>query len=149
MFEKGSYIPWASRFRRYINQKRETQKFLNNSIDNGPYVFKEIQPNENENPRPETEDDLTGDALKQYEAGIEAMNLILISIPNYIYNSIDACQTKEQMWDKAEHLMQGTVLNKVDRETQFNNEFDQFIVKPRESLLSVYNQIAHLMNDLE
>ncbi|GJS86187.1 hypothetical protein Tco_0752728 [Tanacetum coccineum] len=37
-----------------------------------------------------TKDDLTGDDLKHYEAEIEALNLILISIPNDIYNSVDA-----------------------------------------------------------
>ncbi|GJT24408.1 hypothetical protein Tco_0894345 [Tanacetum coccineum] len=64
MLERGSYIPW----------------------------FKMIQPDINRDPRPKIEDDLMGDALKQYEADIEAMNLILISIPNDIYNSIDSCQ---------------------------------------------------------
>ncbi|GJY38527.1 gag-pol polyprotein [Tanacetum coccineum] len=55
-----------------------------------------VQPNENENPRPKTKDDLTEDALKQYETDIEAMNLILISIPNDIYNSVDACQIAQK-----------------------------------------------------
>nr|GEX14028.1 ribonuclease H-like domain-containing protein [Tanacetum cinerariifolium] len=36
----------------------------------------------------------------------------------------------------------------IDEETQFNNEFDQFIAEPRESLVSVYNRFAQLMNDL-
>ncbi|GJW63165.1 hypothetical protein Tco_0115049 [Tanacetum coccineum] len=100
MLERGSYIPWASRFRRYLNRKRETQKFLNHSIDVGPYEFKNIQPNENEEPRLQTEDDLTGDV-------------------------------------------------EIDRETRFNNEFDQFSAEPGESLVSVYNHFAQLMNDLE
>nr|GEV50249.1 hypothetical protein [Tanacetum cinerariifolium] len=121
MLKKGSYIPWASRFRHYLNQKRDTRKFLNNSVDDGPYVFKMIQPNENEDPRPETEDDLTGDALKQYEADIKAINLILISIPNDIYNL----------------------------ETRFNNMFDQSTAEPGESLVLVYNCFAQLMNDLK
>ncbi|GJS04035.1 retrovirus-related pol polyprotein from transposon TNT 1-94 [Tanacetum coccineum] len=149
MLERGSYIPWASRFRRYLNRKRETRKFLNNSIDNGPYVFKTIKPNENEDPRPKTEDDLTGDALKQFKADIEAMNLILISIRNDIYNSVDACQTTQEMWLRVERLMQGTALTVVDRETRFNNEFDHFTAEPGESLVSVYNHFAQLMNDLK
>ncbi|GKC60547.1 hypothetical protein Tco_1088145 [Tanacetum coccineum] len=84
MLERGSYIQWASRFRRYLNRKRETHKFLNHSIDVGPYEFKKIRPNQNQAERPKIEDDLTGDDLKQYENDIEAMNLILISIPNDI-----------------------------------------------------------------
>ncbi|GKF78333.1 hypothetical protein Tco_0230803, partial [Tanacetum coccineum] len=33
--------------------------------------------------------------------------------------------------------------------TRFTNEFDQFVAEPGESLVSVYNRFAQLMNDLE
>ncbi|GJU17592.1 hypothetical protein Tco_1145558 [Tanacetum coccineum] len=118
MLERGSYIPWASRFIRYLNRKRENRKWLNKEIDEGPYVFKDFTHPDSQTPRPQTEDDLTGDDLKHYEAEIEAMNLILISIPNDIYNSVDA----------------------FNGETHFNNEFDQFVAEPGEVLVSVYNQ---------
>nr|GEW24038.1 putative reverse transcriptase domain-containing protein [Tanacetum cinerariifolium] len=93
MLERGSWVPWASRFRRYLNQKRETQKFLNRSIDKGPHVIKKIQPDLDQPERDETEDDLTGDNLKQYEADIKEMNLILIFIPNDIYNYVSIPRT--------------------------------------------------------
>nr|GFD17992.1 hypothetical protein [Tanacetum cinerariifolium] len=88
------------------------------------------------------EEDLRGDDLKHYEAEIEAMNLILISIPNDIYNSVNACKTTKSMWQRVEPLMRGTVQNKVDRETRFNNEFNQFVAEPGEALVSVYNRFA-------
>ncbi|GJV06288.1 uncharacterized mitochondrial protein-like protein [Tanacetum coccineum] len=97
----------------------------------------------------QTEEDLRGDDLKYYEAEIKAMNLILISNPNDIYNSVDAYTTVKAMWERVEHLMRGTVQNRVDRETRFNNEFDQFAAEPREAFVSVYNHFAQLMNDLE
>ncbi|GJX21302.1 hypothetical protein Tco_0223979 [Tanacetum coccineum] len=75
----------------------------------------------------QTEEDLSRDDLKHYEAKIEEMNLILISIPNDIYNSVDACTTTQAMWQRVDHLMRGTMQNKVDRKTRFNNEFDQFL----------------------
>ncbi|GKA51597.1 retrovirus-related pol polyprotein from transposon TNT 1-94 [Tanacetum coccineum] len=43
----------------------------------------------------------------------------------------------------------GNYTNKVDRETRFTNEFDQFVAEPGEALVSVYNRFAQLMNDLE
>nr|GEW86451.1 retrovirus-related Pol polyprotein from transposon TNT 1-94 [Tanacetum cinerariifolium] len=94
------------------------------------------------------EEDLRGDDLKHYEAEIEAMNLILISIPNDICNSMDACTTAQAMWQRVARLMRRTMQNKVDRETRFNNEFDQFVAEPGEALVSVYNHFAQLMNDL-
>ncbi|GJY58356.1 hypothetical protein Tco_0458248 [Tanacetum coccineum] len=149
MLERGSYILWASRFRRYLNRKRENRKWLNKAIDEGPYEFRTFTPSETEAPRMQKEEDLRGDDLKHYEAEIEAMNLILISIPNDIYKSVDACTTAKAMWQRVERLMRRTVQNKVDRETRFNNEFDQFVAKPGEALVSVYNRFAQLMNDFE
>nr|GEX34902.1 hypothetical protein [Tanacetum cinerariifolium] len=71
-------------------------------------------------PRTQKEEDLRGDDLKHYEAEIEAMNLILISIPNDIYNSVDARTIAKAMWQRVE-----------------------------QALASVYNRFAQLMNDLE
>ncbi|GKA82075.1 retrovirus-related pol polyprotein from transposon TNT 1-94 [Tanacetum coccineum] len=48
-----------------------------------------------------------------------------------------------------ERLMRETIQNKVDRETRFMNEFDQFVAEPGEALVCVYNRFAQLMNDLE
>ncbi|GKE08909.1 hypothetical protein Tco_1412460 [Tanacetum coccineum] len=94
-------------------------------------------PSETEAPSMQKEKDLRGDDLKHYEAEIEAMNLILISIPNDIYNSADAYTTTKATLQRVKRLMRGTVLNQVDREIRFNNEFDQFVAKPGEALVSV------------
>ncbi|GJX53422.1 hypothetical protein Tco_0281791 [Tanacetum coccineum] len=149
MLERGSYIPWASRFRRYINRKRENQKWLNKALDEGPYQFEMFIPNNSTVPKLQTAEDLQGDALLLYDAEMELMNLILLSIPNDIYNSVDACTSAKDMWKRVERLMRGTIQNKVDRETRFTNEFDQFVAEPGEALVSVYNRFAQLMNDLE
>ncbi|GJS71621.1 hypothetical protein Tco_0704462 [Tanacetum coccineum] len=42
-------------------------------------------------PKLQTAEDLQGDALLHYDAEMELMNLILLSIPNDIYNFMDAC----------------------------------------------------------
>ncbi|GKA65861.1 putative reverse transcriptase domain-containing protein [Tanacetum coccineum] len=149
MLERGSYIPWASRFRRYINRKRENQKWLNKALDEGPYQFEMFIPKNSIVLKLQTAEDLQGDALLHYDAGMELMNLIILSIPNDIYNSVDACTSAKDMWKRVERLMRGTIQNKVDRETRFTNEFDQFVAEPGEALVSVYNRFAQLMNDLE
>ncbi|GJZ94393.1 hypothetical protein Tco_0666596 [Tanacetum coccineum] len=149
MLERGSYIPWASRFRRYINRNRENRKWLNKALDEGPYQFEMFIPNNSTVPKLQTVEDLQGDALLHYDAEMELMNLILLSIPNDIYNSVDACTSAKDMWKRVERLMRGTIQNKVDRETRFTNEFDQFVAEPGEALVSVYNRFAQLMNDLE
>ncbi|GKC43463.1 hypothetical protein Tco_1061185, partial [Tanacetum coccineum] len=106
-------------------------------------------PNNSTAPKLQTAEDLQGDALLHYDAEMELMNLILLSIPNDIYNSVDACTSAKDMWKRVERLMRRTIQNKVDRETRFTNEFDQFVAEPWEALVSVYNFFAQLMNDLE
>ncbi|GKF22167.1 hypothetical protein Tco_0074489 [Tanacetum coccineum] len=97
MLERGSYIPWASIFRRYINQKRENRKWLNKALDEGPYQFEMFIPNNSTVPKLQTTEDLQGDALLHYDAEMELMNLILLSIPNDIYNSVDACTSAKDI----------------------------------------------------
>ncbi|GKE15882.1 hypothetical protein Tco_1423459, partial [Tanacetum coccineum] len=72
----------------------------------------------------QTAEDLQRDALLHYDAEMELMNLILLSIPNDIYNSVDACTSAKDMWKR-------------------------FVAEPVEALVSVYNHFAQLMNDLE
>ncbi|GJU32147.1 hypothetical protein Tco_1175736 [Tanacetum coccineum] len=117
MLERGSYIPWASRFRRYLNRKRDNRKWLLKALDEGPYEFKEFVPEGSTIPRLQTVEDLEDSA--------------------------------KDMRKRVERLMRGTIQNKVDRETRFTNEFDQFVAEPGEALVSVYNRFAQLMNDLE
>ncbi|GKF47553.1 hypothetical protein Tco_0137355 [Tanacetum coccineum] len=124
MLERGSYTPWASRFRRYINRKRENQKWLNKTLDEGRNQFEMFIPNNSTVSKLQTVEDLQGDALLHYDAGMELMNLILLSIPNDIYNSVDACTSAKDMWKRVKRLMWGTIQNKVDRET-LNDRFEK------------------------
>ncbi|GKA09267.1 hypothetical protein Tco_0688598 [Tanacetum coccineum] len=118
-------------------------------LERGPYQFEMFILNNSTVLKLQTAEGLQGDALLYYDAEMELMNLILLSIPNDIYNSVDACTSAKDMWKRVERLMRGTIQNKVDRETRFRNEFDQFVAEPGEALVSVYNRFAQLMNDLE
>ncbi|GJZ41400.1 hypothetical protein Tco_0588286 [Tanacetum coccineum] len=55
--------------------------------------------------RLQTVEDLEGDDLLLYDAEMELMNMILLSIPNEIYNSVDACTSAKDMWKRVERLM--------------------------------------------
>ncbi|GJZ83507.1 hypothetical protein Tco_0648680 [Tanacetum coccineum] len=117
MLKRGSYIPWVSRFRRYLNRKRDNQEWLLKALDEGPYEFKNFVPEGLTTPRLQTAKDLEGDDLLLHDVEMEVMNMILLSITNEIYNSVDACTSAKDMWKRVERLMRGTIQNKVDRET--------------------------------
>ncbi|GKB67892.1 hypothetical protein Tco_0929304 [Tanacetum coccineum] len=157
MLEKGIYVPWSSRFVRYIDGKKEYGKMLKDSIENGPYQMKEIedQGNPDGNPRVppfkriQEEAYLMGNDKKQFKADIDAMNAVLLGIPNDIYNSVDACKTARAMWQHVKRLMQGTDLSKQEQTLRLLDEFDKFKEMPGESIESYYLRFSKIMNDLE
>ncbi|GKG24382.1 hypothetical protein Tco_0395010, partial [Tanacetum coccineum] len=59
-------------------------------------------PNNSTVPKVQTAEDLHGDALLHYDVEMELMNLILLSIPNDIYNSVDACSSAKYMWKRVD-----------------------------------------------
>ncbi|GJT20200.1 gag-pol polyprotein [Tanacetum coccineum] len=93
-------------------------------LERGPYDFKEFTPSKTEEPRMQKEEDLRGDDLKHYEAEIKAMNLILISTPNDIYNSVDSCITTQATWKRVERLMRGTKLVNASRVKKLEKSHD-------------------------
>ncbi|GKD45144.1 hypothetical protein Tco_1269789 [Tanacetum coccineum] len=87
ILEKGSHVPWASRFLRFLDNKREEGELMRRSIDKGPYKRKEIvDPNDNSQKIFEPIKDLSTDDQKQYYAYIKVMNYIHQGTPNDIYN---------------------------------------------------------------
>ncbi|GJS78544.1 retrovirus-related pol polyprotein from transposon TNT 1-94 [Tanacetum coccineum] len=130
MLERGSYIPWASRFRRHVNRKRENRKWLNKALDEGPYQFHTFIPSDSIESKMKTEDDLRGEELLHYEAEIEAMNLILISIPNEIYNSFVAAPGEELVfvYNRFAQLMNDLERNKMNfPRVTINTKFLNFL----------------------
>ncbi|GKD54055.1 hypothetical protein Tco_1287442 [Tanacetum coccineum] len=59
-------------------------------LERGPYQFEMFIPNNSTVSKLQTAEDLQGDTLLHYDAEMELMNLILLSIPNDIYNFVDA-----------------------------------------------------------
>ncbi|GKA19655.1 retrovirus-related pol polyprotein from transposon TNT 1-94 [Tanacetum coccineum] len=104
MLERGNYIPWESRFRRFLDNKLEEGERIWNSIQNGPYVRPMIpDPNGVVNINGTVKQILkplskmTKGNKKQYIADVKVMNYLLQAIPNDIYNSVDACKKAKEM----------------------------------------------------
>ncbi|GJW43458.1 hypothetical protein Tco_0072257 [Tanacetum coccineum] len=104
MLERGNYIPWESRFRRFLDNKLEEGEQVWNSIQNGPYVrlmILDLDGDVNINGtvkqiiKPLSK--MTKGNKKQYIADVKVMNYLLQAIPNDIYNSVDACKNAKEI----------------------------------------------------
>ncbi|GJS83148.1 hypothetical protein Tco_0749689 [Tanacetum coccineum] len=83
---------------------------------------------------------------KQYIADVKVMNYLLQAIPNDIYNSVDACKNAKDMWERIKRLMFGSDVTSHVRHLRLMDEFDKFATKEGESLESVYERLATLVN---
>nr|GEY55524.1 hypothetical protein [Tanacetum cinerariifolium] len=96
MLNKENYVPWSSRLLRYA-KSRPNRKLIHNSILNGPYVRKMIpEPGDanrditvTETFHLQTDDELFDKELKQIEADDQAIQTILLGLPENIYAAVD------------------------------------------------------------
>ncbi|GJU70605.1 retrovirus-related pol polyprotein from transposon TNT 1-94 [Tanacetum coccineum] len=105
MLNKENYVSWSSRLLRYA-KSRPNGKLFYNSIMNGPYVRRMIaEPGVPARivPVPETfheqtDDELTEAEIKQMEADDQAIQTILLGLPEDIYAAVDSCETAQEIW---------------------------------------------------
>nr|GEY22474.1 hypothetical protein [Tanacetum cinerariifolium] len=96
MVNKENYVPRSSRLLRYA-KSRPNRKLIHNSILNGPYVRKMISEpgdvnrdvNVTETFHLQTDDELSDKELKQIEADDQAIQIILLGLPEDIYATVD------------------------------------------------------------
>nr|GEV82622.1 hypothetical protein [Tanacetum cinerariifolium] len=100
MLNKENYVPCSSRLLRYA-KSRPNGKLIHNSIINGPYVRRMI-PEPGDTNREvlvnETFHVQTDDELKHIEADDQAIQTILLGLPEDIYAAVDSCETAQEIW---------------------------------------------------
>nr|GEX56309.1 retrovirus-related Pol polyprotein from transposon TNT 1-94 [Tanacetum cinerariifolium] len=96
MLNKQNYVPWSSRLLRYA-KSRPNGKLIHNSILNGPYVRRMIPEPGDANHKVtiietfhvQTADELFDKEIKQIKADDQAIQTILLSLPEEIYAAVD------------------------------------------------------------
>ncbi|GJW72470.1 hypothetical protein Tco_0129387 [Tanacetum coccineum] len=105
MLNKDNYVPWYSRLLRYAKSK-PNGKLIYNSIMNDPYVRRMIsEPGDPDREVPvaktfheQTDEELTEKEVKQIEADDQAIQTILMGLPEDIYDAVDSCETAQEIW---------------------------------------------------
>ncbi|GJS87539.1 hypothetical protein Tco_0770175 [Tanacetum coccineum] len=112
MLERGNYIPWECRFRRFLDNKLKERERMWNSNQNGLYVRQMIPDldgvvNINGTVKQILEplSKMIEGNKKQYIADVKVMNYLLQAIPNDIYNSVDACKNAKEMLTMLVNIM--------------------------------------------
>nr|GEU84467.1 hypothetical protein [Tanacetum cinerariifolium] len=156
MLNKENYVPWSSRLLRYA-KSRPNGKLIHNSIINGLYVRRMIpepgDPNRevpvNETFHVQTNDELTEKELKQVKADDQAIQTILLGLPEDIYADVDSCETAQEIWLRVQQMMKGSDIGIQENKAKLFNEWERFTSTNRESIESYYHRFLKLMNDLK
>nr|GEU78720.1 hypothetical protein [Tanacetum cinerariifolium] len=121
MLNKDNYVPWSSRLICYAKSK-PNGKLIYNSNVNGPYVRRMIpEPGDPDREVPvietnheQTDDELTGNEVKQMEADDQAIQIILMGLPEDIYVAVNSCETAQEIWLHVQEMRKGG-LNKIEK----------------------------------
>nr|GEW04641.1 integrase, catalytic region, zinc finger, CCHC-type, peptidase aspartic, catalytic [Tanacetum cinerariifolium] len=156
MLNKENYVSWSSRLLRYA-KSRPNGKLIHNSILNGPYVRKMIpEPGDanreitvTETFHLQTNDELSDKELKKIEANDQAIQTILLGLPEDIYAAVDSCETAQEIWLRVQQMMKGSDIRIQEKKAKLFNEWERFTSNEGESIESYYHRFVKLMNNLK
>ncbi|GJT66094.1 hypothetical protein Tco_1017574 [Tanacetum coccineum] len=143
VLNKDNYVPWSSRLLHYAKSK-PNGKLIYNSIMNGPYVRRMIpepgDPNREvpvaETFHEQTDDELTENEVKQMEVDDQAIQIILMGLPEDIYVAVNSYETAQEIWFRVQQMMKGSDIEIQDKKAKLFNEWERFNSTDGESIES-------------
>ncbi|GJU93929.1 reverse transcriptase domain-containing protein [Tanacetum coccineum] len=103
----------------------------------------------NETFHEQTDDELTEKELKQVEADDQAIQTILLGLPEDIYAVVDSCETTHKIWLRVQQMMKGSDIGIQEKKAKLFNEWERFTSTEGESIESYYHRFSKLMNDFK
>nr|GEW00100.1 hypothetical protein [Tanacetum cinerariifolium] len=140
-----------------ICRSRPNGKMIVYSIDNGPYVRRIIAtPGEPDLPVPvpesfhkQTDEELTKTDIKRMDADDQAIQTILLGLPDDIYAAVDSCEIAKEIWERVRQMMKGSDIEEREKKAKLFNEWEKFTSTDGESFECYYHRFMQLMNDLK
>nr|GEW14653.1 hypothetical protein [Tanacetum cinerariifolium] len=74
----------------------------------------------------QTDDELTEKELKQLQADDQAIQTILLGLPEDIYAAVDSCETTQEIWLRVQQMMQGSNIVIQEKKAKLFNEWEMF-----------------------
>nr|GEW29944.1 hypothetical protein [Tanacetum cinerariifolium] len=96
-----------------------------------------------------SDDELSDKELKQIEVDDQAIQTILLGLPEDIYAAVDSCKTTQEIWLRVQQMMKGSNIEIQEKKAKLFNEWERFTFNEGESIESYYHRFLKLMNDLK
>nr|GEU48399.1 Gag-Pol polyprotein [Tanacetum cinerariifolium] len=138
-------------------RSRPNGKMIVDSIENGPYVRRMIAtPGEPYLPVPvpesfyeQTDEELTKTDIKRMDADDQAIQTILLGLPEDVYAAVNSCEIAKEIWERVRQMMKGSDIGEQGKKAKLFNEWEKFTSTDGELIESYYHQFMQLMNDLK
>ncbi|GJR87574.1 retrovirus-related pol polyprotein from transposon TNT 1-94 [Tanacetum coccineum] len=132
MLNKDNYVPWSSRIIWYV-RSRLNGKIIVDFIENGPYRM--ISSAEND--------------IKRMDADDQAIQTILLGLPEDVYATVDSCETTKEIWERVRQMMKGLDIWEQEKKAKLFNEWEKFTSTDEESIKSYYHPNLKFLNNLQ
>nr|GEV61030.1 hypothetical protein [Tanacetum cinerariifolium] len=123
MLNKDNYVPWSSRIIRYARIPESLHE--------------------------QTDEELTETGIKRMDADDQAIQTILLGLPEDVYAVVDSCETTKEIWERVHQIMKGSDIEEQEKKAKLFNEWEKFTSTDGELIKSYYHQFMQLMNDLK
>nr|GEX95266.1 hypothetical protein [Tanacetum cinerariifolium] len=83
------------------------------------------------------------------EADDQAIQTILLGLPEDIYAAVDSCKTTQEIWLRVHQMMKGSDIGIQEKKAKLFNDWEMFTSNEGELIESYYHRFLKLMNDLK
>nr|GEV08572.1 ribonuclease H-like domain-containing protein [Tanacetum cinerariifolium] len=87
--------------------------------------------------------------IKRIDADDQAIQTILLGLPEDVYAAVDSCETTKEIWERVRQMMKGLDIREQEKKAKLFNEWEKFTSTDEESIESYYHWFMQLMNDLK
>nr|GEZ53921.1 hypothetical protein [Tanacetum cinerariifolium] len=86
----------------------------------------------------QTDDELSDKKLKQIKADDQAIQTIILSLPEDIYAAVDSCETTQEIWLRVQQIMKGSDIGIQEKKDKLFNEWER---KTKDLHIADYTQL--------
>nr|GFB70822.1 hypothetical protein [Tanacetum cinerariifolium] len=97
----------------------------------------------------QTDKELIETDIKRMDADDQAIQTILLGLPEDVYAAVDSCKTAKEIWERVRQIMKGSDIGEQEKKAKVFNEWEKFMSTDEESIESYYHRFMQLMNDLK
>ncbi|GJT05031.1 putative reverse transcriptase domain-containing protein [Tanacetum coccineum] len=97
----------------------------------------------------QTSKELTENDIKRMDADDQAIQTILLGLPEDVYAAVDSCKIAKEIWERVRQMMKGSDIGEQEKKAKLFNEWEMFTSTDGESIESYYHHFMQLMNDLK